>query len=214
MFADNQRGATLRDRRLVAISVAVVATYSLGFLGLALLPLLARDRPRLLIALNPTTSILLLVSARVDLASFVAVAAARRVILHILCYLLGHWYGQAAVRWVEGRGGRATRLVGLLERAFARVRWLVVMVMPGPVPSVLAGAGRMGIAPFLALDIAGTLGSILLARYAAGVMADPLGAALRFSDDHAVSLTILCVAATTTWLALRWRKRGADRTQR
>ncbi len=80
MIADRVRGALgalQRDRRLVLLSAGVAAIYGLGLLGLALLPLLARDHPLLLIALNPTTSVLLLVSGRVATAPFVAVALVR-----------------------------------------------------------------------------------------------------------------------------------------
>lgn len=197
------------DRRLFAISATIALFYGLGFLGLALLPLLARDRPRLLILLNPTTTVLLLVSARVDLASFLALATLRRLAFHLVFFSLGRWYGRAAVAWVERRGDRASRLVALVERAFARARWAVLLAAPGALPGVLAGAGRMGRARFLALDLAGTVISVLLARYAADIAADPLRAALRFSDEHTRPLTALAVAAVLVWLLLRWRRGGA-----
>lgn len=197
-------GARLIDRRLAFASAAIAACYGLGFLGLALLPLLARDRPHLLILLNPTTAVLLLVSARLDLASFLALATLRRVAFHVVFFLLGAWYGRTAVRWVEGRSGRASRFVAFIERAFVRLRWPVILIWPGPLPSVLAGAGQMKFAHFLALDLVGTVLSVLIARYAAGVAADPLGTALRFSDAHAVPLTIASVAATAIWLLVRW----------
>lgn len=203
-------GAAAIDRRLVVLSAAIALCYGLGALGLAFLPLLARDWPRVLILLNPTTAVLLLVSARLDLASFLALATLRRVAFHIVFFLLGLWYGRAAVRWVEGRGGRASRAVALIERLFARVRWPVILLWAGPLPSVLAGAGRMPRGRFLALDIGGTILSILVVRFAADVAADPLGAALRFSDEHAVPLTAITGAAVAIWLLVRWwRGRGA-----
>ena len=191
------------DRRLVLASAAVAACYGLGTLGLAFLPLLARDQPRLLILLNPTTGVLLLVSARIDLASFLTLAILRRVAFHILFFCLGAWYGRAAVRWVEGRNRRASRLVAFVERVFARVRWPVLLLWPGPLPAVLAGAAGMGRWRFLALDLAGTVLAVLLVRFAAGVAADPLGAALRFSDRHAGPLTVVCLLAAC-WPLLRW----------
>ncbi len=202
-MADTRQGKPI-DRRLMLASAAVAAFYGLGFLGLALLPLLAHERPRLLILLNPTTAVLLLVSARVDLASFIALATLRRLILHILCFLLGAWYGHIAVQWIQGQGTGATQMVAFVERIFTRVRWAVVLLAPGPLPSVLAGQGQMGRVRFLALDLTGTLLALLLIRFAADVAADPLGAALRFIDDHTIPLTIACAAATTIWLLARW----------
>jgi hypothetical protein len=65
-------------------------------------------------------------------------------------------------------------------------------------------------AAFLAIDLAGALLGVLIVRFAADVAADPLGAAMRFSDQHAVLLTVLCAAATATWLLIRWRRGRAD----
>src|SRR4051794_14423669 len=191
------------DRRLIIAWGAVGAGYGRGTLGLAFLPLLARDQPRLLILLNPTTAVLLLVSARIDLASFLTLAILRRVAFHILFFLLGTWYGRVAVRWVETRSGRATRLVAYIERAFARMHWPVLLLWPGPFPAVLAGAAGMGRWRFLALALTGTVLAVLFVRFAAGVAADPLGPALLFSDRHTGPLTIICLIAAT-WPLLRW----------
>jgi membrane protein DedA with SNARE-associated domain len=184
--------------------MAIASFYGVGLVGLALLPLLARELPHLLILLNPTTGVLLVVSARVELIPFLALAVLRRMAFHVLFFLLGEWYGESAVRWVEGRSGRTSQFVAFVERAFARLRWPVILLAAGPLPSVLAGAGRMRRAHFLAIDLAGTLLSVLVVRYAADVAADPLGAALRFSDRHAGLLTTLGIAATVTWLLIRW----------
>lgn len=192
------------DRRLATLSTAIASFYGLGLLGLALLPLLAREVPHLLLLLNPTTGVLLVVSARVGLIPFVVLAVLRRVAVHTLFFFLGEWYGEDAVRRVERYSGRTSRMVEYIERAFARVRWPVILLAAGPLPSVLAGAGKMPRAHFFAIDIAGTLLSVLVARYAADIAADPLGAALRFSDGHAGLLTAICVAATCCWLLIRW----------
>jgi membrane protein DedA with SNARE-associated domain len=195
---------TLIDRRLAVVTTAIASIYGISLVSVALLPLLAREVPHLLILLNPATGVLLVVSARVGLIPFLALAVLRRVLLHILFFLLGEWYGESAVRWVEGRSGRTSQFVTYVERAFARLSWPVILLAAGPLPSVLAGAGGMRRAHFLAIDLTGTVLSVLVARYAADIVADPLGAALRFSDRHAGLLTALCVAATGTWLLIRW----------
>ncbi len=202
--ARSSEGARGFDRRLAILSAAAAGCYGLGAIGWALMPILARELPHLLILINPTTGILVLVSARVGLVPFLLLAVLRRVAFHIVFYLLGAWYGADAVGWVERRSGRATRLVEFVERVFARVRWPVLLLAPGPIPSVLAGAGRMPRAQFLVFDIAGTLLGVLVARFAADLAADPLGTALRFSDRHAGLLTVLCVAGTASWLLVRW----------
>ena len=193
-------------RRLANLSTAIAAFYGLGLLSWALLPLLIRDLPLLLVLMNPATGVLVLVSERIPLIPFVALATVRRVIFHLLFYALGAGYGARAVGWLEERSGGAIGMVRLVEQVFVRVRWPIILLFPGALPSVLAGAVRMPLAHFLAVDLAGTVGSILVVRYAAEVAADPIGALLRFSDQHAVLLTAICVGATALWLLVRWRR--------
>ncbi len=199
-------GARINARRGLLATAVLASFYLMGFVGVAFLPLLAREAPTLLAFLNPTTGVLLLVSARIDPVPFVVIGTLRRFASHLLFFLLGAWYGDRAVRWVAGRGGRAVRFVRLVERLFARLGWLIVLVSPGPLPSVLAGAARMRRAVFVAFDLTGALIAILIVRCAAAVASDPLGVVLRFSDRHAVPLTALCAAATGLWLLLRWMR--------
>lgn len=213
MTADQEQAsddAPRFSRGLAFLSAAIAAFYATGILGLALLPILARDLPVLLLLLNPSTGVLLVISERVDLATFLILATTRRIALHILFFLLGEWYGASAVRWVEQRVGGTQATVEFIEQLFARVRWPVIFFFPGPLPSVLAGSAQMRRLPFLAVDIAGTVGSLLVIRFAADIAADPIGSALRFSDQNAGVLTIICASATIVWLLVRWRRNRAS----
>jgi membrane protein DedA with SNARE-associated domain len=216
MTADQEQASDATpgfSRGLAILSAAIAVFYATGILGLALLPILARDLPVLLLLLNPSTGVLLVISERVDLVTFLALATTRRIAFHILFFLLGEWYGASAVRWVEQRIGGTQATVEFIEQLFARVRWPVVFFFPGPLPSVLAGSIQMRRVPFLAVDIAGTVGSLLVIRFAADIAADPIGSALRFSDQHAGLLTALCASATIIWLLLRWRRNRATGTK-
>ena len=144
MLSEQITRETLIDRRLAVVTTAIASIYGISLVSVALLPLLAREVPHLLILLNPATGVLLVVSARVGLIPFLALAVLRRVLLHILFFLLGEWYGESAVRWVEGRSGRTSQFVTYVERAFARLSWPVILLAAGPLPSVLAGAGGCG----------------------------------------------------------------------
>jgi membrane protein DedA with SNARE-associated domain len=192
------------DRRLVILSAIIAALYGAGLLGLALAPILTREQPILLLLLNPTTTILLLVSARIELIWLVALVTARRFLVHIVFYLLGWWYAEAAIDWMVGRSTDAEAIVGQGERIFRRIGWLAVLIWPGPFPSVLSGASRMIWPLFVAIDLIGTIVSIVLTRYAASIAANPLDIVRRFIDANAEVLTIICVAAVVLWLGIRW----------
>lgn len=199
------------DRRLIILSAIIAAFYGLGMLGLALLPVLTRDQPLLLLLLNPTTTVLLLVSARIDPVTLVVLTVARRFLVHIVFFLLGWWYAEGAVRWMVGRGAETEQIMGLTERIFRRVGWLAIVLWPGPLPSVLAGAGRMRWPMFVALDLVGSVASVLLTRYAASVAANPLALLLHFIDEHAEILTIIFASMVALWLASRWLWGRANR---
>lgn len=204
------------DRRLVVLSAIIAVLYGAGMLGLALTPILTREQPIALLLLNPTTTILLLVGGRIGLVPLIALVATRRFLVHIVFYLLGRWYADAALAWMLGRDADAAPLVGQAERIFRRVGWLAVLIWPGPFPSVLSGASRMPWPLFVAIDIIGTVASILITRYAASIAANPLDIALRFIDANAEALTIICATAVVLWLGGRWLRgrRGRARALR
>lgn len=202
-------GGPRADRRLTLLLGLAAGFYLLGFLGLALLPILTRDGPLLLILINPTSSVLFLVSARVELVPFVVVATLRRFVAHIVFFLLGRWYAERAIAWIEERSGGSLPMVRVVERSFARVGWLLIAVWPGPIPSVLAGAGRWHPALFFALDLAAVAAAVLIARLAAEAAASPLDVVLRFIDQNAEWLTVILVIAVIAWLVIRrLRERG------
>ena len=201
------------DRRLIVLSAIIAALYGVGLLGLALAPILTREQPILLLLLNPTTTILLLVSARVELVWLIALVTARRFLVHIVFFLLGWWYAEAALNWMIGRGTDAEAIVGRGERIFRRIGWLAVLIWPGPFPSVLSGASRLSWPLFVAIDLIGTVVSILLTRYAASLAANPLDIVLSFIDANAEVLTIICVAAVVLWLGIRWLQ-GRNKRER
>jgi membrane protein DedA with SNARE-associated domain len=192
------------DRRLIILSAIIAVLYGLGMVGLALTPILTREQPILLLLLNPTTTILLLVSGRIGLPLLVALVTARRFLVHIVFYLLGWWYAEAAIAWMIGRGTDTDAIIGQAERIFRRIGWLAVLIWPGPFPSVLSGTSRMIWPLFVAIDLTGTVASILITRYAASLAANPLDIVLGFIDANAEVLTIICVVAVVLWLGIRW----------
>ena len=201
------------DRRLIILSAIIAALYGMGMFGLALTPILTREQPVILLILNPTTTILLLVGAQLPLIPLIILVAARRFIVHIVFYLLGLWYGDAALAWMTRRNEDAEAMVGTAERIFRRIGWLAILIWPGPFPSVLAGASRMRWPIFVAIDLIGTVVSILLTRYAASLAANPLDIARAFITDNAEVLTIVCIVAVVLWLGARWLQGRSKREQ-
>jgi membrane protein DedA with SNARE-associated domain len=197
------------DRRLVIVGGLLILSYIGGLIGLALLPLLASEQPLLLMMIYPVSGALFLIAPQFDPVFFVALASARRLIVHVLFFLLGGWYGERAIRWTTQRGGgEVGGFVATVQGLFGRFGWLIVLIFPGPLPSVLAGTTRMSWPLFIALDLIGTVVSVAIVRVAASAASGPLATALRFIDENSRWLTIITVLATVAWVTLRGIRPG------
>ncbi len=200
-------GRRLPERRLLVAGAILAVLYAASFVGIALTPLLVSEYPILMLLLQPTTGHILLVSARVGLVPLVVVVVLRRFAGHAVFFLLGQWYGERALRWVKGRGGSWSGPVETLEEFFARAGFVAVLLAPGTLVGLLAGASGMRRWQFAVLDLAGLLAQVLLVRFAAGVAADPLAVLVRFIDRNAGPLTVVFAVAALLWLLVR-RRRG------
>ncbi len=185
---------------LVSVPLAVVAASAV--IGNALAPTLVVSHPLVLLALNTTTRHLVLTSTSVDFVPYLVVGLGRRLLEDPFLFLLGRWYGDDAIAWVDAKvgGGRSLRWV---QRHFHRIGWLLVAVAPGGVVCVLAGASRMRTAVFLVLNIAGTVATILLLRRFGDVFAGPVDVTLAFVADNVVVLTTVSVALTAAYVVAR-----------
>jgi membrane protein DedA with SNARE-associated domain len=195
-------------RRLLLVSVGLAVVAASAVAGNALAPTLLVSHPLLLLALNATTRHLILTSNSVDLIPYLVVGLGRRLLEDPFLFLLGRWYGDEAIAWVEAKvgGGRALRWV---QGHFHRVGWLLVAMAPGGIVCVLAGASRMPPALFLVLNIVGTVASILVWRRFGDVFAGPVDATVAFVADNVVVLTAASVVLTGIYVVHRRRRRGA-----
>ncbi len=210
MEARARAGARARPGRrrllLVGACLAVIATSAV--VGNALAPTLLVRHPLLLLALNATTRHLVLTSTTIDVVPYVVVGLGRRLLEDPFLFLLGRWYGDDAIAWVDDKVGGGAYLRAV-QRHFHRVGWLLVAVVPGGVVCVLAGVSRMRTAVFLTLNILGTLATIAVLRRFGDTFAAPIELLLAFSADNVVPLTALSLGLTALWLVWRQRRPGA-----
>ncbi|MDP9420224.1 MAG: VTT domain-containing protein [Actinomycetota bacterium] len=189
------------------MSAALAAIATSAVAGNALAPTLVVNHPLLLLALNTTTRHLVLTSTSVDFVPYLVVGLVRRLLEDPLLFLLGRWYGDDAIGWVDDKvgGGRFLRAV---QRNFHWIGWLLVAVAPGGVVCVLAGASRMPTAVFLVLNIAGTIATIVALRRFGDSFAGPIDAAVAFIAENVVVLTAASVGLTVAYVLRRRRVRA------
>lgn len=171
----------------------------------ALAPTLLVEHPLLLLAFNPLFRYMVATAVLVDPIPFFLVALVAKLATDPLLYAVGWRYGDAAVRWIEQRMG-AGEYVRTVERWFVRARYPVVFLAPNRLVCTLAGATRMSPVSFAALNVAGTLTTITVARSLSGALAGPIGAFVRFTDRYQWWLTGLTIAIVAVSVSLRRRK--------
>ncbi len=199
----------LRTVRRCATALGVLGAGSL--LGVALSMYLVSDFPLLLIALSPLGRHLILVAPLVDPVAFVAVAVTRRMLFYLASFHLGRALGPSGIPWLELRAARLARFVRWLERLFGRAPRAVVLLVPGPTVSALAGISRMHAGLFAVLAVSGLLVRMLVVVGLGEWLRGPLEALLAVIHEYRGPGTLLLVAA----IALhQWRRRRRVPTRR
>jgi len=184
------------QNRLRTAVLALLGVVTLGsLLGTALAPYLLVRAPLLLVAISPAAHHVVLAAASADPLPLVAIASVRRVMTCVAAYGLGFLYGRGALGWIELRHPRLARLVGWVERLFARFGVWLLLPAPTPTVALFAGAARTR---FVAFVIAATLGQLawnaltVSVGDAISVWTDRL---TTFLGQHLVESTLACVAA-------------------
>lgn len=193
-------------RNLVVVVVA--AALVTGWVGAALAPTLVLRHPLWLIGLNANNRYLILSTNQLDGFSFYAVALARRVIPTLAFYLLGCWYGERAVNWLEHREPDSGHGMRFIERLFQRSGWLVVAIAPTPIVTLMAGAARLRpsrLAPLVVVSIAARL---IVLRQLGQTFSGPVDAVVHWIDRTRKPLLVVSIGsvALIVWLQRRRRR--------
>ena len=180
--------------RVVLVVIPIVGLIVAGYIGDALTTTLADEHPLLLVMLNARSRVLVLTTNQLDAVSFYAAAGLRLLAADPLFYLLGRWYGDAMIQWVEKRSKTFGEQIRLYERAFAKAAYPLVFLMPNPYICLFAGASGMRVASFFALNIAGTVFRLYLIRRVGEAFDGPIDGILDFFGRYRLPLFILSVA--------------------
>ena len=153
---DERPAETRPSRSRLALVVApIVGLIVCGYIGDALTTTWADKHPLWLVMLNARSRILVLTTNQLDAVSYYLAAGLRLLASDPLFYLLGRWYGDAMIQWVENRSKTFGEQIRLYERAFAKAAYPLVFLMPNPYICVFAGASGMRVGSFFTLNIVG-----------------------------------------------------------
>jgi len=195
----------LGRRRLVLLMVPIVALIIASNVGDALTTTLAPSHPLALVALNARSRILVLVTNQLDAFSYYGMATLRLMVSDPLFFLLGLWYGDAAVAWMERRTRTWGSTMRQLERWFGKAAYPLVFLAPNNIICLLAGAAGMSVTGFFIANLAGTVVRLYAIRVVGASFEAPIDDLLGFLSDHRMPLLIgsLALLALTSLLELK-----------
>jgi len=192
---DKEERPKLPRKKLVLLVAPIVVLAIVGTVTTALTPALAAKHPLLLILLEARNRNLIL-AREVDFWPFLLAATLRRTLTDPLYYVLGWYYGDAAVRWLEVKAGLQD-YARLMERVFRKASFPAVFFFPGAVVCALAGVVRMRFPVFLTLNLSGTVAAVLALKMFGDVFASPVEAVVDFFDRNLVVTTAISVVLVT-----------------
>lgn len=198
-------------RRAVAvvgtlIGVLVVANN----LGSIFTTTLAEDHPAWLLALNSSNRSLGLTTNQLDAFSYYALGSMRLLVADPLFFLLGMWYGDAAIRWVERKWASQGEVLRLFERWFEKAAYPVVFFAPNNPVCLLAGASGMPLVGFVIANVSGTIARLVLIRALGRTFESPIERILEFFADYRLPLLVVSIIVVGASFLLDRKRGGGD----
>jgi membrane protein DedA with SNARE-associated domain len=194
-------------RALTLVAVPLVIMVIMVQVGGMMAPTLVDTHPALLLALNPGNRHLILTTNQLDAWTYYGIGGLRLLVPDPLFFLLGHWYGDAAVTWMEKRTQTWGDMLRWLEKFFGKAAYPLVALAPNNAICLFAGAAGMPVRAFLVLNIGGTIGRLYVFRRFGEAFQDPIDDFVGWIGDNRVPLLILSIAMGLVSIALE-AKRG------
>ena len=183
------QGAPSR-RALAFVVVPLIGLVIASQVGDALGPGLVPDpdtgggNPILLLLLSPRLRWQVAVVNYVNPAVFFLIGTLRLLAADPPFYLLGYWYGDTAVRWMERRAPGSARFLKQSERYYGKAAYPLVAIAPNNLICLLAGSSRMRPAAFFALNIGGTVVRLWLVVQFGKAFEDQIDAVLSWIREY------------------------------
>lgn len=138
--------------------VAAGLLYASGTFGSNIAFAWMKDRPAVVLALSSRNRNLLGSVPFVNPVAYSVIGFSRVVLVAMVLYLVGRWYGPKALGWVENQLGELPAVYRWAQTGLDRAGWLLVLLMPGSnLVCLLAGHRRMALRRFVPMLVAGAV---------------------------------------------------------
>lgn len=151
-----------RRARSALLGTAAVL-YITGTIGTNLGPALIDDHPAVVLLLSSRNRNLFLSVPYIDPVPYAVIGFLRLLLVGVVLYMVGLWFGHRAVAWTERQVGEMPALYRWFERGMDRAGWAFVLLMPGSnLVCMMAGHRRMRARQFVSLLVIGLIGKLIM----------------------------------------------------
>jgi membrane protein DedA with SNARE-associated domain len=188
------------------IAVVLVAVAITSYIGDGFMPELVDSHPAWLLALNPRNRNAVLVTNQLDALTYYGVGFFRLVLTDPLWFLIGYWYGDAAVEWMERRTRTWGQMLRQGQEWFGKAAYPLIFLAPNNVICLLSGAAGMPVRAFLAVNVAGTLVRLYVLRRFGEAFEEPIGDLVGWIGHQRAWLLPLSIALVVLSIMLEARR--------
>jgi membrane protein DedA with SNARE-associated domain len=194
-------------RARTSLLAGAAALYISGTIGSNLGPALVDEHPVVVLLLSSRNRNLFLSVPYIDPIPYAVVGFLRLLLVAVVLYLVGRWFGHRAVTWTERQVGELPTLYRWFERGMDRAGWAFVLVMPGSnLVCLMAGHRRMAFRPFLTLLVIGLIGKLSLLWAAGKVFEDQIESLLDWIEQYQWKIVIALFVISFLQSARKVRK--------
>jgi membrane protein DedA with SNARE-associated domain len=173
-----------RRARLALLSAAAVL-YVTGTIGTNIGPALIDEHPVWVLVLSSRNRNLFGSVPFIDPLPFAVIGFVRVVLVGVVLYYVGRWFGHTAVDWTERQLGELPTIYRWFERGLDRAGWAFVLLMPGSnLVCLMAGHRLMPQRRFLPLLAAGTVLKLGVLWVGGNIFEDQIKWFLDVIDDY------------------------------
>ncbi len=185
--------------------------FVLGTIGSNIGPALVDERPELVLLLSSRNRNLFGSVPYIELLPYVVIGFFRVLAAAVALYFCGKFFGERAVRWLEGQAGEPPRIYVWLERAVDKMGVWSVLIFPGSnVVCLLVGHRGMKSRTFFIFVSIGIGIKLWVLRVFGRVFEDQIRSFLDFIDQYQWWLVIGLFALS---LAQGQFRRGPNRPE-
>ncbi len=174
--------SSLARRSVLAITSGL---FVLGTIGSNIGPALVDERPELVLLLSSRNRNLFGSVPYIDLLPYVLIGFVRVLAAAVALYFCGRYFGEKAVRWLEGQAGEPPRIYVWLERAVDKMGVWAVIIFPGSnVVCLLVGHRGMKPRTFLIFVSIGIAIKLWVLRVLGRMFESEIRSFLDFIDEY------------------------------